>query len=175
MADKTIGIPIIRTKLHRPPLASEHVHRLHLLERLDRNLHNPLTLLSAPAGYGKSTLLSCWLEASDIESAWLSLNESDSDLRVFLSYFVAAVQTIFPKACHRSETMINAPGLPPLSELTQNLINELDQLEKKIILVLDDYQFIREKAVNDLLTELIKYCPKPMHFVLSTRRDQQKP
>ena len=109
MADETITIPLIRTKLHRPPVASDHMHRPRLLERLDQRRERPLTPVSAPAGYGKSTLASCWLEACDSPSGWFSLDESDDDLRLFLSYFLAAVQTIFPGAGHLSNPSAGAP------------------------------------------------------------------
>ena len=71
MTDKEIPSYILRTKLNRPPLTKDHLHRHRLLDRLERNLHRPLTLVSAPAGYGKSTLLSCWLESSDLPSGWV--------------------------------------------------------------------------------------------------------
>ena len=96
MKDEKSNLPRLRTKLHRPPVAEDHLHRKRLLERLNKHIHRPLTLVSAPAGYGKSTLVSCWLEACDIPSAWISLDETDNDLRMFLVYFLAAVQRIFP-------------------------------------------------------------------------------
>lgn len=104
--------PLIRTKLHRPPLAREHLHRTHLLYRLEGKLQRPLTLVSAPAGYGKSTLVSCWLEACEFPNAWLSLDENDSDLHLFLSYLTAAVQTLFPAALKKTQTLLNAADLP---------------------------------------------------------------
>jgi len=78
MAGEITPIPLLRTKLHRPLGASDHLHRQRLLDRLNRHPSRPLTLVSAPAGYAKSTLVSCWLESCDVPSAWLSLDESDS-------------------------------------------------------------------------------------------------
>jgi len=156
-------------------VARDHLHRQHLLDRLDQRLYRPLTLVSAPAGYGKSTLMSCWLEASEVPSAWLSLDEDDNDLYLFLSYFIQAVQTIFPDAVHETQAMLNAPELPPVTVLSHSLINELDQIEKEFILVLDDYHFIREKAVHDLIAKLLKHPPAPMHLALVTRRDPALP
>ncbi len=175
MADETTTIPLIRTKLHRPPVAKDHLHRQHLLDRLNRNLHRPLTLVSAPAGYGKSTLVSCWLEACDIPSAWVSLDENDNDLRMFLAYFLTAVQSIFPDTARKTQALLNSADLPPLSILARNLINELDQIDKAFILALDDYHFIGEKAVHDLLNELLNHPPASMHLVLTTRRDPPLP
>jgi len=175
MAGETTPLPIIRTKLHRPPVAGDHVHRAHLLDRLNEHLYRPLTLVSAPAGYGKSTLVSCWVEAIDIPGAWVSLDENDNDLHIFLSYFVDAVQTLFPDACHETRAMLNVAEVPPVSVLASSLINELDQVEKTFILVLDDYHFIRKNAVHELLSELLKHPPGPMHLVLATRRDPPLP
>ena len=132
MADETTTIPLMRTKLHRPPVAKDHLHRQHLLDRLNRNLHRPLTLVSAPAGYGKSTLVSCWLEACDIPSAWVSLDENDNDLRMFLAYFLTAVQRIFPDAARKTQALLNLNDLPPLSVLARGLINELDQIDNYV-------------------------------------------
>ncbi len=176
MAEDQINAPLIRTKLHRPPVPGDHLHRQYLLDRLDQQRrHRPLTLVSAPAGYGKSTLVSCWLEVSDLPSAWVSLDKNDSDLHLFLSYFVAALQTIFPDACQQTRSMLNAVDMPPLPVLAGCLINELDQIDKAFILVMDDYHFIRGNAVHELLSELLKHPPGPMHLVLTTRRDPSLP
>jgi LuxR family maltose regulon positive regulatory protein len=175
MPEETTTIPLIRTKLHRPPVASDHIHRPRLLERLDQRRQRPLTLVSAPAGYGKSTLVSWWLEAGDIPSGWLSLDESDNDLRLFLSYFLAAVQTIFPDVGHETQAMLSGADLPPLSVLASSLVNELDRIEDDFILVLDDYHVIQEQAVHDLTIELLKHPPQPLHLVLASRRDPPLP
>ena len=110
-AELDILLDAYRTKLHRPPVARDHLHRDHLhrdhlLARLNQHSHRSLTLVSAPAGYGKSTLMCCWLEECDAPSAWVSLDENDNDLRLFLSYFIAAVQTIFPTACAETLSML---------------------------------------------------------------------
>ena len=91
MPEKSPNIDIIRTKLHRPPVTKDLVPRSHLLERLEYCRQRPLTLISAPAGYGKSTLASSWLGTCECPGAWVSLDDDDSDLRVFLTYMVAAI------------------------------------------------------------------------------------
>ena len=88
--------PVINTKLYRPPVTPDLETRTSLLELLDENRQRPLTLISAPAGYGKSTLASMWLEASDFPSAWISLDEGDNDLRTFVRYLLAALSRTFP-------------------------------------------------------------------------------
>ena len=136
------NVGILRTRLHRPPITPDLVLRRRLFERLDAGRLRPLILISASAGYGKSMLVSSWLENCDWPSAWLSLDQSDSDLRQFLSYFVAAVQDVFPAACRETLKFVNAPNLPSLSALMKSLGNELEAIDQSFILVLDDYHCI---------------------------------
>ena len=110
MAGETITDPLLATKLHRPVVDENHVHRPNLLEMLDRRRRRPLTLISAPAGYGKSVLISCWLEHCDIPSTWFSLDENDNDLYVFAAHFVAAVEKLFPEACRNTRALLDAPN-----------------------------------------------------------------
>ena len=167
--------PILRTKLHRPSVARDYLRREHVIDRLNQRQHRPLALVSAPAGYGKSTLVSCWLEASDVRSAWVSLDEDDNDLGLFLSYFVSAIQRIFPATCGATLSMLNVAHLPPVSVLARSLINELDQIEKEFILALDDYHLIRDKSVHGLITKLLGHPSAFMHLVLIGRRDPPLP
>lgn len=165
----TETFPLIRTKLYRPRLQSDFIPRPQLLERLDRR--RPLTLVSASAGYGKSTLVSSWVETIGVPCAWLSLDEYDNDLVVFLTYFLAAIQTMFPGAGKETLKLANATDLPLLRYLTASLINELDSIEEEYVLVLDDYHLIHESTIHDLLDELFLHFPRPMHLVLISRRD----
>lgn len=96
MKSKSADIALIRTKLHQPRVTAVYVHRQHLLDRLNRQMERSLTLVCAPAGYGKSTLVSGWLQDCEHPTAWLSLDETDNDLQLFISYVLAAIQTIFP-------------------------------------------------------------------------------
>ena len=166
---------IIRTKLHRPPIDGAHLHRDHLLNRLNQGQCRPLALVSAPAGYGKSTLVSCWLQACNVPSAWVSLDENDNDLRLFLSYFVCAIERIFPAACTETQSMLGVDPLPPVSLMARSLINELDQIENAFILALDDYHHIRDKRVHELIAELLHHPSPLMHLVLIARRDPPLP
>ncbi len=128
-------LSIIRTKLHRPRLTSELVTRPRLFELLDRSLEVPLTLVPAPAGYGKSVLVSQWVARQEVPCAWLSLDESDSDLRLFLTYLVAAIETVAPDACPSTRELIDAPHLPPLRIVGGHLINELDAIDASLVLI----------------------------------------
>jgi LuxR family transcriptional regulator, maltose regulon positive regulatory protein len=139
---------LLQTKLHKPRPPHELVVRLRLLEWLDRGIETPLTLVCAPAGYGKTTLISSWLERMSagesegqafLPSTWLSLDEEDSDLNLFLHYFIAALQTVFTDVCAQTIDLLQA-GQPPQAILLATLFNELEELPRDTILVLDDYQ-----------------------------------
>jgi LuxR family maltose regulon positive regulatory protein len=132
MAVNLSHIPLITTKLYRPSVASVHVHRPRLLDDLNDQLLRSLTLVCAPAGYGKSHLVSSWLEGCDLPSAWLSIDETDNDLRVFLAYFLAAIQSISPGVGKEIQAILKAPELPPLPVLAIDLINELDTIDRDL-------------------------------------------
>ncbi len=162
---------IIRTKFHRPPVTAVHMHRHNLLDKLNNRLYRPLTLVCAPAGYGKSTLVSCWLDACDLPTAWLSLDETDNDLHLFLEYFLAAVQTVFPEAGQGIRAILHAAELPPLPHLTGILINDLDKIDQNFILTMDDFHVVENKAIHELLDGVLKHPPHAMHLVLASRID----
>ncbi len=175
MADDIAQISIIQTKLNRPAAVENYVDRPHQIAKLDQRLQLPLTLVTAPAGYGKSVLVSAWLEASSYPRAWVSLDKGDNDLRVFLSYFLTAIQssigTGFSDAFRETLAILNALELPPMSVLTGTLINEIDRIETPFIIALDDFHLIEDKSVLDLINQLLLHPPKPMHIVLISRRD----
>lgn len=175
MAGETTTIPLLSTKLQRPPIFGDHVHRIQLLERLNQRRQRPLTLVTAPAGYGKSTLVSCWLETCDLPVAWLSLDETDNDLHLFLSYLLAAVRTASPGAGKKIQSLLNGPELPPLSILGGILTNALHQIKQAFILTLDDYHVIKNRVIHDLLIEIFKHPPHSMHLVLASRIDPPLP
>ena len=166
---------LIRTKFYRPSLPSDLVDRPRLIDQLNRSLDRPLTLVTAPAGYGKSVLVSAWLHTCARPSAWLSLDETTTDLGVFLTYFVAALQTVFPGALRRTQTLLTALSLPPLRVLAGSLINELDEVESDFILVLEDYHAIHDQEIHDLLTLLLRPPTQRMHLVIITRKDPPLP
>ena len=166
---------ILLTKLQRPHVAPDILPRARLLDRLNEGRHRPLTLISAPAGYGKSTLASRWAAACDCPCGWVSLDNDDNDLRKFLNYLLAAIQQRFPKSDLRSETLLNADRLPAIAELARYLLNDLHQMPESFILVLDDYQHITEKSVHDLVAELLKHPAQTMHLVLLARKDPPLP
>jgi LuxR family maltose regulon positive regulatory protein len=162
---------LLSTKLHRPRIEQNFVPRPRLVEHLDQRRSRPLTLVTAPAGYGKTTLVSHWMEENDWPNAWLSLDVGDDDISQFLVYFLTAIQTIFPNACNETRSLLNATMIPPLDTLSNTLFGELHQIEEPYILVLDDYQNIQNIEVHDLLSELLTQPPLSMHLVLISRND----
>jgi ATP/maltotriose-dependent transcriptional regulator MalT/ActR/RegA family two-component response regulator len=163
--------PILRIKLRRPTLSPDLIPRSDLVARLDELRCRPLTLVSSAAGYGKSTIASLWLEAWDGPYAWLTLGEEENDLRTFTNYLVAAIGEAFPKICNSVRSLLEAAKLPPVSDLSRYLVNDLDMIEGPFMLVLDDFHHIRERTVYELLDALLTYPLSNLHLMLLTRRD----
>jgi LuxR family maltose regulon positive regulatory protein len=163
---------ILRTRLQLPPVAPDILPRPRLLDLFNEGWQRTLTLISAPAGYGKSTLASRWVAAGDVPSEWVSLDENDSDLRTFLSYVLAAIRSLFPRAELRTEVLLESSQLPYESILITYFINDLNQLTKPFNLILDDYHHIHGGSpVHDLVTEVPTHPPQTMHLLLLKRRD----
>jgi len=163
---------ILRTKLHSPAIVSGMVPRPHLNNYLTARQVRPLIMVSAPAGYGKSILISSWLKSGDWPGVWISLDKNDSDLRQFLMYFLTAIQDIFPDSCSQSLLMIHAPQLPSISCLLTSISNELGLIKQPFILVLDDFYRINTLSpVNELINHLLERPPLPLHLVIISRRD----
>lgn len=170
MVDEKTNIEILRTKLHRPKIQRDHIHRPRLLKVLNDGALRPLTLVAAPAGYGKSTLVSCWLESCDYPSGWVSLDEDDSDPRQFLAYLIFALKTIAPEAIRDSVSLLNGPVLPPLSTIIARLINDVDRIDQDFVLVLDDFHRIKDKTIHQLISKMLFHPPRSMHLVVISRR-----
>ncbi len=162
---------ILATKLNPPLVPADIIDRPHLCERLEKNALRPLTLISAPAGYGKSTLAAQWIETSSLPAAWISLGESDNDPRRFLQYIVAAVRSHESKACAEIHALLGAQELPPSDVLGKLLSNDLERVSKPFVLVLDDYHLITNPDIHDLLDGVLRHPPKSLHLAIVTRRD----
>ncbi|MEA3398018.1 MAG: LuxR family transcriptional regulator, partial [Chloroflexota bacterium] len=163
----------MQTKLYIPPPRPNLVPRLRLTERLNAGLHRKLTLVSAPAGFGKTTLLSEWVAGCGRPVAWLSLDEGDNDLVRFLTYLVAALQTVDAGIGKNVLDVLQSPQLPPLESLLTLLINDLagNHEGRPYVLVLDDYQMIKEQSIHEALVFLLDHLPPQMHLGLATRID----
>jgi LuxR family transcriptional regulator, maltose regulon positive regulatory protein len=166
---------LLRTKLHRPAVGNDYVPRPRLLERLIRNPNRALTLVAAPAGFGKTTLVAAWLETSERPSAWLSIDQNDDSLPVFLSYIVAAIRSIFPDALALTDVLLRSSHVAPAEVFTVTFINEVVQLPRDFILALDDYHFIRDEAIHQFMIRLIRQRPRRLHLVIITRVDPPFP
>ncbi|MEW6209340.1 MAG: LuxR family transcriptional regulator [Acidobacteriota bacterium] len=138
-------------------------------------MHHKLTLISAPAGFGKTTLLSEWVAGCERRVAWLSLDEGDNDPRRFLAYIVAALQTVASSIGNGVLGMLQLPHLPPNELILTVLLNEVTATPESFILVLDDYHVIDAKPIDHILTFLVEYLPPQAHLVIATREDPQLP
>src|SRR6266566_1971762 len=167
--------PILATKLYIPRLRFHVVSRPRLLERLNEGLHRKLTLIAAPAGFGKTTLVSAWVADCDRPVAWLSLDEGENDPARFLTYFVAALQTIAPTIGEGVLGALQPPQPPPPESMLTALLNEIITIPDNFVLVLDDYHVLEAKAVDYALTYLVEHLPPHMHLVIATREDPQLP
>jgi LuxR family maltose regulon positive regulatory protein len=181
-----MAIQLLRTKLYIPPPRPELVARPHLIKRLDAaigprgSIIRKLTLISAPAGFGKTTLVSEWVHSSRAQRAeplqvtWISLDEGDNDLTRFLTYFITALNGIedtdvpFGKG---TLSMLQSPQLPPIETILIPLINELTATSARIIFVLDDYYLIETQPIHDALIFLLAHLPSNLHLAVATRVD----
>ncbi len=166
---------ILDTKLHRPRLSDDLIDRPHLLARLDRGIKRRLTFISAPAGFGKTTLASAWLQNLGRLAAWLSLEEADSHPVSFVRYVVAALQVLAPDACKATLGLFQLPSLPPVDLVATTLINDIGGIPDPFVLVLDDYHAIQDGAVHRVVARLLDHMPRQMHLVIITRQDPPLP
>src|ERR671916_1625611 len=170
-----MSTPILATKLYIPPPQPRAVLRPRLVERLNEDLHCKLTLISAPAGFGKTTLLSEWVAGCGRPTAWLSPDEGDSDPTRFLAYLAAALQTIAANVGERVSGMLQSPRPPSTESILTALLNETTTVPDDLVLVLDDYHVIDAKPVDDALSFLIEHLPPRMHLLIATREDPHLP
>jgi LuxR family maltose regulon positive regulatory protein len=188
-----MAAPLLKTKLYIPPPRPELVSRPRLMERLNAGLDRKLTLVSAPAGFGKTTLVSAWIAGCEprMRAAWLSLDKGDNDPTRFLAYLVAALQAGLQTIAPRQSSVGNAgEGLLGLLDAAQTqptptesiltaLLNELTTIPDRFALVLDDYHVIESKPVDSALIFLLEHMSPPaqggLHLVIATREDPQLP
>src|SRR5436305_1513435 len=170
--------PILATKLYLPRLRPNVVIRPRLIERLNQGLHRQLTLIAATAGFGKTTLVSAWVEGIErprARTAWLSLDEGENDPARFLAYLVAALQTIAATIGQGVLGVLQSPQPPPPEAMLTALLNDITALSDQFVLVLDDYHVLEAKAVDQALTFLLEHLPPQMHLVIATREDPPLP
>ncbi|OGO35482.1 MAG: hypothetical protein A2W35_21210 [Chloroflexi bacterium RBG_16_57_11] len=167
--------PLLRTKLLIPPLRLNRVSRPRLIERINNGLDKPLILISAPAGYGKTTLVSSWLHETEIPSAWILLDEQDNDPIRFLQNLIEAINKISPAIESGLKSPLQGMGPAPYDALLHIFYNEITSRSAPFILVLDDFHVIHSQHILDLLALLLEHMPPQMHLVLLTRTDPSLP
>jgi LuxR family maltose regulon positive regulatory protein len=171
--------PLLQTKLYIPAtrpdpaagLGTSLVPRPHLIERLNEGLAGKMSLISAPAGFGKTTLVSHWVDQVEHPAAWLSLDEDDNELARFLTYLIAALQTIQPEVGTEVLALLQSSPLPPSHTLLTLLINDLTVISERFILVLDDYHTLETETIDQALDFFLDHLPPLMHLVLTSRVD----
>jgi LuxR family maltose regulon positive regulatory protein len=166
--------PLLTTKLYPPPPRPDAVARPRLFERLDDGLHGRLTLVSAPAGFGKTTLVSAWIEREERPAAWLSLDEGDGEPIRFLRYLVAALRSV-AEVGEGVLAALDAPQQAPIERLLTDLLNEVAALDDPLILVLDDLHTVAHPAVHEALAFLVEHLPPTLHLAITTREDPPLP
>ncbi|MEZ4710178.1 MAG: LuxR C-terminal-related transcriptional regulator [Caldilineaceae bacterium] len=171
--------PILATKLYTPPPRPDLVLRPRLLERLQKGVQRRLTLISAPAGFGKTTLISAWVTSRRQPTAWLSLDAEESNPIRFLIYLIAALQRVAPSVGKEILALLQSPQPPTDSAgrefVLTALLNEIAAIEDDTLLVLDDYHLLDAAAIDEALTFLLDHLPPQMHVVITTRIDPDLP
>lgn len=193
-----MSAPILATKLYIPPPRAQLVSRPRLVARLNAGLQCKLTLVAAPAGFGKTTLLSAWIyqqaeagaQNEEVNAAvhhpssfiphpskvaWLSLDAGDNDLPRFLSYLIAALQTVAPQVGAVALSVLQAPQPPPAESVLTALLNELAAVPDDLVLVLDDYHVIDVAPIDAAVSFLLDHLPPQAHLVIASRADPQLP
>ena len=162
---------MLLTKLHIPLTGSNTVHRSELFEKLNYGLMRKLILVSAPAGYGKTTLLSDWISHNKIPAAWISLDLGDNDPAVFLRYVISGIQTTHKEFGQSAIRLLNSPNSSSVESISSLLINEFLSFSENFLLVLDDFHVINNNEVNKLLIHFLEHIPVNIHLVILTRSD----
>ena len=164
---------LLATKIFIPLLRPGLVSRPRLLERLQVGLQNNLVLVSAPPGFGKTTLLSQWVNSArpSFSTAWVSLGEEENDPLRFWDYFVAAIRTVLPDVGETALSWLHSQQSIPIQSVLTLLINDLARISRDLILVLEDYHFIQYQPIHNGVAFLLDHMPARMHLVIATRVD----
>ena len=162
---------MLLTKLHIPSTGNNVVHRSELFEILNTGLSRKLILVSAPAGYGKTTLLSDWISLNTIPVSWLSLDNSDNDPTVFLGYVISGIQNIQQDFGQSALRLLNSPTSPSFESIASLLINESLNINQNFLLVLDDFHLVKSNDVLNLVSYFLDHIPGNIHIAILTRSD----
>src|SRR6266700_124432 len=174
----TPSLHLLATKISVPPARLSRVTRPRLTQQMNAAMRGALTLIVAPAGWGKTTLLGAWhTEASRgaWPLAWVSLDVSDNDPTRFWTYVIAALNTVHPGVGETSLALLYSSSLPPIEVVLTSLLNALTQLQAEIVLVLDDYHLIEAQPIHVALTYLVEHLPPNVHLVIASRSEPLLP
>ncbi|MBU1171534.1 MAG: LuxR C-terminal-related transcriptional regulator [Proteobacteria bacterium] len=160
---------IIKTKLNIPPSRADLVHRPRLLKKMDIGKSVKLTVITAPAGSGKTTILSDWVRKIKLPVAWISLDDSDNDPASFCAYILAAIQTTPLNIGHPVSLMLQTPPSPPMKAILTALLNEFENNTQELVFVLDDYHEITNEKIHDGLSFLLQHLPPQIHLIIASR------
>ena len=166
---------LLATKLYAPSTRAGLTTRPRLTERLDEGARTKLTLVVAPAGFGKSTLLGEWVLQTDLPVGWLALDEGDNDPAGFLRYVIAAIRTVEPEIGEDALSLLRSPQPPPARAVSTMLVNGLAAVPHDLALILDDYHAIESEAVHATLDFLLEHLPPQMHLLIASRTDPPLP
>jgi LuxR family maltose regulon positive regulatory protein len=166
---------ILATKLYIPSSRPEIVYRPRLIERLNENLHSKLTLISAPVGFGKTSVLSEWIPKSPHCVTWLSLDKDDNESIRFWTYFISSLQGLRSDLGKDALSLLQTIPAPSINSILLTLINDITTFSDTFAMVLDDYHMIDSKPIDQALTFLLEHLPPNMHLVITTREDPHLP
>ena len=167
--------PLVWTKFNIPPIRTKSVLRPRLLEKLNEGLSGRLILISAPAGFGKTTLVVQWLQSISLPALWITLEEGDDDPIRFFNAWVACLKRIDSSYCEDIFRTLDTAQLPPAELLTTELINGLTAIPTPFLIVLDDFQFISNPLITHFIQFSITHLPPHIHLAILTREDPPLP
>ncbi len=162
-------LPLLQTKTSVPPARQNRVERPRLIEQINAGMKRAFTLILAPAGFGKTTLIAEWARTADMPVAWLSLERSERTSERFLSYFIHALQQISPQVGQTAQAMLTSGQAMAEDAILFSLLNDLNEIGQDFAIVLDDYHLLDGSEVNAILQSLLEYLPAQMHLAITTR------
>jgi LuxR family maltose regulon positive regulatory protein len=163
--------PLLQTKITVPLLPAEFVHRHRLTERIRQGVKGPLTLISAPAGFGKTNLLIEWAAETKSHVAWLTIDDEDNDPSRFFSYLIGAIQAVDPGLGEEALDFIQSTKSRGLETGVTLLLNEISVLRKNLILALDEFQVLESETIIQGFNYLLKHCPHNLHLIIASRKE----
>jgi LuxR family transcriptional regulator, maltose regulon positive regulatory protein len=172
------GIPLLETKFYVPRWRSGLVSRRRLVTRLRRGVESRLTLVSAPAGFGKTTLLAEWLARASADrspAGWVSLDQGDNDPSLFWTYVLTALQRACPRVGARALALLHSPQPPPIEAVLTTLVNEISAVQDDLALVLDDFHVVEAEPIHQAVAFLLDHLPPRLHLVIASRSDPPFP